>query len=117
MKESDLSTLKINQTVKVKCKESKNGYYISTIKSINDWTKQVGVIDTKNMYKEYPIRLISKIEGFTKDAKVTYIGKGFLGFDENDTTMTIVKKSDRWENQWIVTYKNFDMLVGTHEIK
>ena len=54
----DLDKLRLNQQVRVKCKEPIDGYFIATIKSINDWKKLVGVVDIHDRYKEYPPRLI-----------------------------------------------------------
>mgnify|MGYP003648927348 FL=1 len=54
----DLKDLRLNQQVKVKCNPHIDGYYIGWVKSINDWTKTVGVVDVHDKYKEYPPRLI-----------------------------------------------------------
>lgn len=48
-----------------------------------------------------------------KGEKVKYIGKGFLGFDQNDTEMIVfeIESHDLW-----VEYKGGRMLVRKHEV-
>ena len=58
MSTDDLKDLRLNQQVKVKCNPPIDGYYIGWVKSINDWTKTVGVVDVHDKYREYPPRLI-----------------------------------------------------------
>lgn len=59
MSVDDLDKLRLNQQVRVKCKEPIDGYFIAIVKSINDWKKLVGVVDVAGKYREYPPRLIS----------------------------------------------------------
>jgi len=56
MRVDDIKNLKIDQQVRVR--DSYNTSFAGVIKSINDWTKRVGVIDINDVYKEYPPRLI-----------------------------------------------------------
>lgn len=58
MKSEDILKLKINQKVIVKSDEHEFGYFSGIVKSINYWTKLVGVVDKFDVYKEYPFRLI-----------------------------------------------------------
>lgn len=58
MSVDDLKDLRLNQQVRVKCNPPIDGYHIGWVKSINDWTKRVGVVDVHYKYKEYPPRLI-----------------------------------------------------------
>ena len=58
MKVDDIKNLKIDQQVLVVSKKLSVSYFPATIKSINDWTKRVGVVDTHDKYEEYPPRLI-----------------------------------------------------------
>ena len=41
MSVDDLNKLKLNQQVRVKCKEPIDGYFIATIKSSNDLNKKI----------------------------------------------------------------------------
>jgi len=58
MNEEQIFKLHINQLVKVKCNEGVDGWFIAKVKMINDWTKRVGVIDSNELFKEYPYRRI-----------------------------------------------------------
>jgi hypothetical protein len=58
MNEEQIFSLQINQLVKVKCNEGVNGWFIAQVKMINDYTKRVGVIDSKKQFKEYPYKRI-----------------------------------------------------------
>ena len=52
---------------------------------------------------------------FTKDQKVKYIGKGFLGFNKDHLEMTIIEKV--YFLDYKVKYLDFEMLVSEYEIK
>ena len=51
---------------------------------------------------------------FKKDQKLTYVGRGFIGFDKSDTEMIF----DEYEGDHdaFVFYKSNRMLVFKHEI-
>lgn len=54
---------------------------------------------------------------FTTGTKVTYVGKGFIGFDPQCTDMEIIEKCPRWETDYKVKYKDTVLNVMSHEIK
>lgn len=58
MKQEDIYQIRINQTVRVKLELPLTGFFIATVKSINDHTKRIGVYDCADRFKEYPLRRI-----------------------------------------------------------
>lgn len=60
MVEKDILNLELNTLVMAKCSEPVDGHYVGTIKSINLWTRRVGVVDVNGSYKEYPYRLLKE---------------------------------------------------------
>ena len=54
---------------------------------------------------------------FTKDEKVNYIGKGFIGYDPNNTEMVILYKITGTRMTYKVKYLDFKFDVWAHEIE
>lgn len=49
--------------------------------------------------------------------KMEYIGKGFLGFDPNDRTMTYMGRHENSQHDIWVEYKGAPLVVMEHEVK
>lgn len=52
---------------------------------------------------------------YKKNQKLTYIGRGFLGFDKECLDVFFISKDGQFDS-W-VKYKGVKLLVGNHEIK
>ncbi len=54
---------------------------------------------------------------YTEGEKVKYIGKGFIGYDETQTEMTIISKVPNTLMSYLVKYLKMEVVVYAHEIK
>lgn len=52
---------------------------------------------------------------YKKGEKVKYVGKGFLGFDPKNKTMTFIEMD--CERSAYIQYKGVDVLVSLYEIE
>lgn len=58
MNQEQVKEIKIDQLIKVKSDERSQGYFLARVRSINDWTKIIGVTDGEGVYSEHPYRKI-----------------------------------------------------------
>ena len=54
---------------------------------------------------------------YTNDQKVKYTGKGFLGYDETQKEMTIIRKVRNSSRLYFVKYLDMEVVVIAHEIE
>jgi hypothetical protein len=57
-----------------------------------------------------------KIE-FKEGDKLTYLGRGFIGFVPDERDMEYLSKDERYPRDHWVMYKGIKLLVMDHEIK